>query len=113
MIVLYVYRRNDTLIIHNSKFGIAVALANIGLIHKEEKNYDSAFIYLKKSLNIRNKLNDNGSKTYMCTKIAEIYLEVSKFDSTEKYLDKALFYDKKQSITFGYQLLVLRMRTCL
>ena len=79
----------------DAKTGIAVAYSNLALIYREQQDYDSAMILLKKSLSIREKLLDNNSTVFICNLITENYIITNDFIFAQEYINKAFFYDNK------------------
>lgn len=70
--------------------GTALAYRNAGVCSRMLSNYDDAFQYLEKALEIYNGLNDLMGKARVINSIGNIYLNLSDYKYSLEYLQKCL-----------------------
>lgn len=62
---------------------------NYGVVKETQKQYDSAFYYYNKSLNMKKKVNDRVGIPYSLNKIAMLNVKLGNFDLAKQNLDRA------------------------
>jgi len=72
----------------NDKKGEAIALANMGIAHRQLKQYDKAFSLSKQALSISKKLGYSRITYDIYKDIAETYQELKQNDSANSYFQK-------------------------
>lgn len=88
-IALSLYQKAYNIIRHDMKDSIYnEALNNIGLIHQELKNYDSAFFYYHSALKSANKLKENERKCASTIhNLGKLHFKLNNYDSAVYYLN--------------------------
>ena len=63
---------------------------NYGMLKKYNKEPDSALLYFRKCLSLKERLKDSIGIPYSLNNIAEVYLDQKKFEAAEKLFEKSL-----------------------
>jgi signal transduction histidine kinase/Tfp pilus assembly protein PilF len=85
------YRKSEKLFLHtNDLYGVAVALNNIGLIHQQLRQYDSALWYFNKALEARVDLNPQGLIGHSYYYIGTTYVKLGDTTRAKHYLEMAI-----------------------
>lgn len=85
----------------DSKFGIARNYANIGMVFNSLKNYDSAYYYLKESLNLKEQSGFEGNNAINYFNLGENQYYLNNWDRSLYYYKKCLRSSNKAGIPLG------------
>lgn len=77
-------------LIYESKKGMSMCFTNIGVIQKEQRNYDKTIEYYLKALSIKEELNDKRGEANCIVNLASIYGLLGNYDKSIEYFSKAL-----------------------
>jgi tetratricopeptide (TPR) repeat protein len=86
----------------NSRVALASAYNNLGNYYHNKHNYDRAYYFYVKALEIRDRVNDKDGVISNLNNIGSIYLERKEYDKAKKNYDEAL----KLSEELGNELVV-------